>query len=206
MRTIHKLPEPAPLTYFRKQPDASYEQFPDKPVVRAALVKEQRGLCCYCLSRIHNHPDSASIEHWHSQKHFPAEALAYSNLLAVCKGGRMAREEHCDRAKADRELSLHPANPLHNVENIVRYEASGRVSSMNQQINSELNEVLNLNAASLIAKRKAVLVAFHQILPLNPNKKWLQRQFENWNGATPGDLPEFCQVVVYWLRKRLNRS
>lgn len=117
----------------------------------------------------------------------------------------MAWEEHCDRAKADRELSLHPANPLHNVESLVHYEGSGRVSSPDQQVNSELNDVLNLNAESLIARRKAVLDALRHSLPRNPSKKWLQRQFENWNGATPGDLPEFCQVVVYWLRKRLNR-
>ncbi|MBS1825020.1 MAG: TIGR02646 family protein [Acidobacteria bacterium] len=206
MRTIHKLPEPAFLTYFRLQPNASYASFPHKPALRFTLVKEQRGLCCYCLSRIRDHENSATIEHWHSQHGFPSETLTYSNLLAVCKGGQFSREQHCDRVKGDRELSLNPADPLHNVESLVRYEGSGRVSSQNQEVDKELNELLNLNAESLIAKRKAVLHALQQSLPTHPSKKWLHRQLEYWNGGTPGELPEFCQVVVYWLTKRISRS
>ena len=68
--------------------------------------------------------------------------------------------------------------------------------------------MLNLNVAFLIAQRRATLDAFQGALakrgqlPRAKLEKWLRQ----WNGESEtGDLREFCQVVVYWLRKRLSR-
>lgn len=115
MRGIRKSPEPMSLTRYREQPGAVFEDYSEKAELRTALVREQRGLCCYCLSRIRDSADSTKVEHWHSQSHYPAEALQYSNLLAVCKGGEGAesRGRHCDTSKGDRDLLRNPANPLH---------------------------------------------------------------------------------------------
>jgi hypothetical protein len=33
-----------------------------------------------------------------------------------------------------------------------------------------------------------------------------ERELRNWDGSQPGDLPEYSQVVVYWLRKRQARA
>lgn len=52
MRTLQKGPEPATLTQHRQQPHADYDNYADKAALRQALVAEQRGLCCYCQSRI----------------------------------------------------------------------------------------------------------------------------------------------------------
>ena len=52
MRTIVKSAEPASLTEHRNSPHADYENYSGKSELRQALCTEQRGLCCYCLSRI----------------------------------------------------------------------------------------------------------------------------------------------------------
>ena len=52
MRDISKGDEPLSLTEHRCQPHADYDNYSDKDALRASLVSEQRGLCCYCLARI----------------------------------------------------------------------------------------------------------------------------------------------------------
>jgi hypothetical protein len=63
MRTILKGVEPASLTEYRSAPGTGYDGYRDKDTLRAHLVKEQRGLCCYCLSRIRAERDSTKVEH-----------------------------------------------------------------------------------------------------------------------------------------------
>ena len=92
MRSITKVAEPARLTEYRSKPDSTYEGFPRKDELRACLAAEQKGLCCYCLSRIR--PDAASmkIEHWRSQAGYPADQLRYSTCSVFAretKGNRV---------------------------------------------------------------------------------------------------------------------
>jgi uncharacterized protein (TIGR02646 family) len=212
MRRILKGAEPASLIEYRSAAGrtADYESYGDKDALRANLVKEQRGLCCYCLSRIRAERNSMKIEHWHCQANYSAEQLDYSNLLGACMGneGSPGKDQYCDSRKGDRDLSRNPANPLHRVEDVIKFEGSGRVASSDPAFEAELNDVLNLNVAFLIAQRRATLDAFQGALakrgqlPRAQLQKWLRQ----WNGELEtGDLQEFCQVVVYWLRKRLSR-
>jgi uncharacterized protein (TIGR02646 family) len=211
MRTIAKGPEPHSLTEYRLTPGASYAGYPDKDGLRRSLVTEQRGLCCYCLRRIRPQYDTMKIEHWHSQApgRYPAEQLNYSNLLGACLGneGQPWDHQHCDTRKGARDFSRNPANPMPRVEDLIRFEGDGRIVSDNLAFSAELNDVLNLNEAFLRNSRKAVLDAFTAELGKRrlPRAVLLKRARE-WNGETDaGELREFCQVVVYWLQKRLAR-
>ena len=152
------------------------------------------------------------IEHWHSQApgKYPAEQLIYANLLAACMGneGQPRRLQHCDTQKGDEDLSRNPATPEHAIEKWIRFEGDGRISSHDQGFDRELNEVLNLNAPFLRNNRKELLDGFlagigkHKELQRSTLEKWLRE----WNGESDtGDLREHCQVIVYWLRKRLAR-
>ena len=211
MRTIAKGPEPHSLTKYRLTPGASYAGYPDKDGLRRLLVNEQRGLCCYCLRRIRPQYGTMKIEHWHSQAptRYPAEQLIYSNLLGACLGneGQPSDHQHCDTRKGDRDFSRNPASPMPRVEDLVRFKGDGRIVSDNLAFSAELNDVLNLNEAFLKNSRKAVLDAFtselgKRHLPRATLLKWAR----DWNGETDtGELREFCQVVVYWLQKRLAR-
>jgi len=211
MRTIHKAREPASLAQHRAAPHADYDNYADKETLRVALVTEQRGLCCYCLSRIRPEIGAMKIEHWHSQDSFPTEQLDYQNLLGSCPGGQGQRshQQHCDAKKGNALFSRNPANPAHRVESFIRYEADGRIASTDLAFDAELNEVLNLNAAFLKNNRKAALDGFKDALAKRGNlpRITLERWLRDWNGEShANELRPLCQVVVYWLQKRLSRA
>ena len=69
--------------------------------------------------------------------------------------------------------------------------------------------MLNLNAPFLKNNRKAALEAFHQALRKRGELRrgTLEQWLRDWKGDSDnGELRPFCQVVVYWLRKRLARA
>lgn len=207
MRTIQKGPEPASLIQHRQQPHADYDNYADKAALRQALVAEQRGLCCYCQSRIRATPEGMKIEHWQCQAGHPGRQLDYSNLLGACLGGHglPEREQHCDTRKGNNGLCFSVCDPAHPIERHIRFLGDGKISADDADINRAINAVLSLNLPRLISNRKAVLAAFQQRLqngrPVDP-----ARELPRWDGREPGELPEFAQVVVYWLRKRQARA
>lgn len=206
MRTIQKGNEPRSLTQHRLTPHADYDNYNDKDTLRRFLVVEQRGLCCYCQSRIR--PDAASmkIEHWQCRERYPARQLDYNNLLGACLGGegRPKREQHCDTKKGNEDLCFNPADPDHPIENRIKFLGNGEITSDDQELNTAINNILNLNLSSLVSNRKAVLEAFKQRLGRGALN--VRRELRNWDGTQPGDLPEYAQVMVFWLKKKLART
>lgn len=207
MRTIQKGPEPATLTQHRQQPHADYDNYADKAALRQALVAEQRGLCCYCQSRIRATPEGMKIEHWQCQAEHPGRQLDYSNLLGACLGGhgRPEREQHCDTRKGNSGLCFSVCDPAHPIERRIRFLGDGKISADDADVDEAINGVLSLNLPRLISNRKAVLAAFQQRLQ-DGRRVDPARELPKWDGREPGELPEFAQVVVYWLRKRQARA
>jgi uncharacterized protein (TIGR02646 family) len=207
MRTIQKGPEPATLTQHRQQPHADYDNYTDKAALRQALVAEQRGLCCYCQSRIRATPDGMKIEHWQCQANHPGRQLDFSNLLGACLGGhgRPKREQHCDTRKDNNDLCFSVCDPTHPIERKIRFLGDGKISADDVAIDEAINTVLNLNLPRLVRNRKAVLAAFQQRLQ-DGRRVDPARELPRWDGSQPGELREFAQVVVYWLRKRQARD
>lgn len=211
MRTINKRSEPNSLTQHRCSADASFENYPAKDDLRRSLVAAQRGICCYCLSRIRPEPGAMKIEHWHSQSTCPEEQLAYSNLLASCRGGDgHSREvQHCDTFKGDKNLSVNPANPSSGIEARVRFLSNGRIQAEDDPFQRELEEILNLNLPFLINNRKAALDEFTKSLRKTGSltSSGLERLRRRWNGESHNsDLVPFCQAIIYWLNKKLART
>lgn len=211
MRTIRKGSEPRSLTLHRLSGNATYNNYQDKETLRSALVTEQRGLCCFCLSRIRADGQQMKIVHARSQSMAPTEQLDYTNLLAACKGneGQPRKSQHCDTRQGNRHLTWNPADAEHSVEVFVHFSGDGRIFSRDSVFDNELNQVLNLNFSNLVNNRKATLDAFLQAfrkdggLSLSTLEKWLKK----WSGeSTTGDLQPFCQVIVYWIQKRMNRA
>jgi uncharacterized protein (TIGR02646 family) len=207
MRTIQKGAEPGTLTQHRKQPHADYDNYPDKDALRIALVAEQRGLCCYCQSRIRPSPEHMKIEHWQCQDAHPDRQLDFSNLHGACRGGegRPYREQHCDTRKGNDVLCFSVCDPTRPIENKIHFKGDGRISSDDPAIENDINGVLNLNLALLVINRKAVLTAFQERLAsgqrLDP-----ARELAKWDGSQSGELAPFAQIVVYYLRKRHARA
>jgi uncharacterized protein (TIGR02646 family) len=207
MRTIQKGPAPASLTQHRQQPHADYGNYTDKDDLRQALVAEQRGLCCYCQSRIRATSEGMKIEHWQCQADHPGRQLDFGNLLGACFGGhaRPEREQHCDTRKGNNALCFSVCDPAHPIERQIRFLGDGTIKSDDVDIDEALNTILNLNLSRLMSNRKAVLAAFQQRLQdgrsFDP-----ARELPKWDGGEPGELSEFAQVVVYWLRKKQARA
>lgn len=206
MRTFQKGLGPASLTQHCRQPHANYDNYADKAALRQALVAEQRGLCCYCQSRIRPTPAGMKIEHWQCQANHPERQLDYRNLLGACLGGhgRPEREQHCDTRKGNNDLCFSVCDPAHPIERQIRFLGDGTIKADNAAIDEGLNALLNLNLPRLVSNRKAVLAAFQQRLQ-DGRRVDPARELTKWDGSGPGDLPEFAQVIVYWLQKRQAR-
>jgi len=209
MRAIAKGTEPRSLAQHRATPHASYANYAAKSELRDSLVAEQRGLCCYCLSRIRI--DAMKIEHWHSQSEHQGEELDYGNLLGACFGneGQPKKHQHCDTRKGETPISRNPANPMHRIADLIRFESDGRISSDDETFDDELNRVLNLNEAFLKANRKATLDAFKDALIRRGNltRPTVEKLLRHWNGELhTGALMPFSEIVVHWLRKRQARA
>jgi uncharacterized protein (TIGR02646 family) len=207
MRTIQKGQEPATLTQHRQQPHADYDNYTDKAGLRKSLVAEQRGVCCYCQSRIRPTPEGMKIEHWQCQAGHPARQLDFSNLLGACLGGHGSSEryQHCDSRKGNSDLCFSVCDPAHRIERKLRFLGNGKINSEDLAIEGAINSVLNLNLPRLVSNRKAVLDAFQQRLQkgtrIDP-----ARELPKWDGTQAGELPEFAQVIVYWLQKKQARA
>lgn len=214
MRTIAKGAEPASLAAHRKTTHSDYGNYTAKDELRNALVREQRGLCCYCMSRIHADPRSMKIEHWRSQRRYPDEQLMYENLLGACRGeeGERAAAQHCDTSKGDKTLKWNPANPAHRIERRISFDPDGAIRADDTEFQRQLDEVLGLNVAKLRYNRRAVLRGIEDwwkrirlVRDRARRDRLVMRERARYVDGD-GDLPEYCQVVVHWLDKRLART
>ena len=213
MRGITKNREPRSLAIHRRTQYSDYNNYEDKETLRQALVAEQRGLCCYCMSRIRCNPDSMKIEHWRCQSRYTAQQLNYRNLLGACTGGEglPPHLQTCDTRKADRDLKWNPAEPSHYIRTCIRYEPDGSIRSDDTEFDTQLEDVLNLNLIFLKNNRKGVLDAVLE---------WWKKERARRRGPVPrarfeaerdkriggtGDLVPYCQVAAWWIEQRLTR-
>ncbi len=205
MRTIQKGPEPDTLTQHRKQPHSDYDNYADKAALRKALVAEQRGLCCYCQSRIRATPEGMKIEHWQCQAHHPERQLEYRNLHGVCKGneGQPIDKQHCDTRKGNLDLCFSACDPVHPIERKIRFLGNGEITSDDEAVRTAINEVLNLNWSRLKENRKSALTGFLQ--GLGNAKLDHAKELPKWDGSLETELPPFSQIVAHYLLKKLKR-
>lgn len=208
MRCITKGAEPPSLTSHRQTAQCDYDNFQDKPALRHALVTEQRGLCCYCMGRIHNGPGTMKIEHWQCQSRYGADQLSYRNLLGACLGGdgQPPNLQHCDTRKGDLDLQWNPADPAHHVETRLRYEVDGSIRSDEPAFDDQLSTMLNLNLPRLKNNRRSVLTAVldwwkHEKERLHGPVS--RARFERERRQRVDECQPYCQVAVWWLDQRL---
>lgn len=214
MRAIRKGREPPSLATHRQTPLGDYDNYEQKDELRDALVREQQGLCCYCMGQITANGRSMKIEHWRCQSRHPDEQLVYRNLLGACMGGYDQPEhlQHCDTRKGDADLRWNPADPAHRIEQRIRYGMDGTIASDDVEFNGQLNDVLGLNLSHLKNSRRAVLAGFID---------WWKREKARLQGPVPrerlererarraasgGTLAPFEPIVVWWLDQRLRRT
>lgn len=220
MIEIKKGKEPGKLLWYRKQIGASYEDM-DKEVkdeLLEQLLTEQGHICAYCMRRIPEVRElpgrvaPVSIEHWlprnPEDKKDIGQGLDYRNMLAVCSGNRGCGDDSnmtCDAHRGNRALTVNPCDAKTLCE--ISYTHSGRIYSTNPVIDTDLNEILNLNseAVSLPENRKQVLNA----LVNDVRKKcggdislYCKRKLEEIRSMHDPKMP-FVGIVIWWLEKHM---
>lgn len=229
MRLIRKGNEPRSLLEYSKSEHATYEGLPveTKVELRAALIRDQGGLCCYCMARIHDDQTKAAkgleqqseyqvrIEHWKPQSGPNALQLAWSNLFAACHGneGKDPKDQHCDVRKGSQEMALCPLLSQH--ISSLTYGAAGQIQSTDSLLQQNMNDVLNLNHVTLQRNRKEAVLGMIESLHRISRKKsgnagqfpdsLLRAELTRCNEFdTQGRLPPFAWALAYWLEKRLG--
>lgn len=215
MRAITKGQEPRSLVEHRANAHSDYANYADKNSLRGALVREQCGLCCYCMARVEATGTGMKIEHWRCQSRNADVELAYLNLLAACLGGHGQPEalQHCDTRKGEQDLKFNPANVAHRIEQRIRFEMDGTIASSDTDFDAQLNDVLNLNLSLLKNRRKGVLTGIldwwksekARLRGPVPTEQVARKRAQR-AGDGAGHLTPFDPVAVWWLDQRLARS
>ncbi|MGY8896463.1 MAG: retron system putative HNH endonuclease [Paraglaciecola sp.] len=159
MKQINKRNEPQELLDWKAlenddwKPSFDNLQGNEKRAVRNSLLAEQGYICCYCNKDISD--DNFHIEHFRPQHPFEDLELNYDNLHASClKNQKAGSPLHCGMAKGNWFDNLLTLSPLVNNESSFDFLYNGLVEAT-APIAEQMVERLNLNDASLTAKRKA---------------------------------------------------
>ncbi|HEA3397223.1 TPA: hypothetical protein RVT44_003220 [Escherichia coli] len=210
MRQIIKNKEPNELAIYKRSKDAIYDgpNFSEvKDKIRHSLLHEQGYLCAYCMERIDL--NSMKIEHWACQHSNKEMQLEYGNLLACCKGheGSPPKEQTCDTRKGGNALKFSPANANHRINEIIKYDHQGKITSIDYEFDAQINKTLNLNKHRLKSNRLTALIMIQRELhqKIGERKKAeIQRLIEKYNQRNQqGKLPEYYGIIIYYLQRKL---
>ena len=181
-----------------------------KQKVLTSLIRDQRGLCAYCMRRIGE--KNSHVEHIEPQSvTSEGEDVSYENMLAVCQGqyGHGRAGATCDHARGNRPLTVNPldASTLRGI----RYLSDGTITSDDESVRTDLQETLNLNSeqALLPQNRKAVIDTLNRELYAVGRRKgaggvraYCRTRLRSLAEENP--YPEYIGVLRYFLEKRLR--
>lgn len=203
MKAIEKTSEPEEFSLWKStHPTAAYidlghdRLFPGAQrarwALRNTLLHEQKGLCCYCETRIDN--GDFHVEHFRPKdsEMFPQLQLAYDNLHACCRKTALGGvDEYCGHKKAnvfDTDLisPLEPDCAVH-----FQYDMMGGVSGTDQRGNITI-AILNLNSKLLVRSRKSLIEEFEDL----DDEDYLIEIAHHLDG-TANPLGEFYTTIKY---------
>lgn len=177
--------EPKELSNYRQNtPNASYDGFHDKRIVKQSLIEEQGYICAYCMGKIKD-ADDCSIEHFiaqkrhtdspYSEQQHKEKSLLYSNMMAVC----LNNSEHCDKKRGN--IPFKALNPhCENCEKLITYTLDGIIShsgNINNDVDDDI-DLLGLNCDKLKKCRKAVIdEIWDRFKEAHPKKTWSRDLF-----------------------------
>lgn len=120
-----------------------------KNEIKGILIREQRGLCAYCMKRISMDTHSR-VEHWTPLGKDKDKAIDYNNMLGVCDGGENTNNQQlhivcCDAHKGEIEISTSPLNKIQMDK--IAYKPDGTIYTepRDEAMEKDINETLLLN-------------------------------------------------------------
>ena len=214
MRFIRKGAEPPLLLAYRKSPEACYDGLPAdaKVELRAALIRDQHGLCCFCMQRVEASVAPAlkvKIAHLMPQQVDKARELEWTNLLVACPGNEGApyTRQHCDTRQGNKVLRVSPCEATHVAS--LSYTVRGEIRTSRDDLREDLDAKLNLNDEALCNSRREAVLRMADALGRRSGGKIpdteLRRALSRC--STPdasGKLQPFAGTLEWWLRRRLG--
>ena len=234
MIVIHKGMEPDGLAALREKarlagdtPEEAYErlQNPLKRIVRKALVREQGGLCAYCMCKIppvqKEHVEELYIHLEHIIPRNPedgrdvGQGLDYNNLVATCRGyvndekvsGKAQERLTCDAHKDNQEFKK--INPLcEDTLESIYYTLDGKILSDDVAVNKDLNEILNLNSpySPLVSEREAALRSLIQELQAEDSSAEIWQSYLDAYLAETEKKTPYVGILIWYLRSLLESN
>ena len=189
-----------------------------KKKIKRVLVKEQGGLCAYCMCRIPRDDVEVGIAPITIEHYIPrnpedgrdiGQGLDYNNLLTVCNGNRAAkgtRNENdliCDAHRKNTEfIKVNPCVP--ETLNTIFYYLDGKIDATDADVKKDLTETLNLNCttAPLIKERKAVLDELMDepsVLELDELVMYCDKILENLKNEQDVKTP-YVGILLWYLK------
>ena len=208
MKYIVKLDEPDDLAKWKADANdnwqPSYNNMPSdiKNSVKSSLSKEQGGICCYCERRLDM--NDSHIEHFKPQSKYPADSLAYSNMLCSCQSKIDKKEpRHCGILKEnwfDKELLVSPFDQT--CQKRFAFLGNGEIKPNNDNDPAAVETIKNLGLGipklnSLRAK------AIEPFLDENLSDNELQQFVSSYlRKDSEGQFGEFWTTVDYLFKKQ----
>ena len=195
----------------------------NKEVIREQLLKEQKGLCGYCMRRIENDTHS-SIEHIIPIESDGEGALDYKNMMLCCDGGRDTDGKphvlSCDAAKGSTEITVSPYNRDHMKK--IRYNHDGQIVIYphDAAIEHDINDILHLNgvmdenghvqydtSTEIVAGRRQAYRAYQTYMKKVSGKKGLKSILEHRRDEIQNaeQYIEYAGVWIYFLNRKLRQ-
>lgn len=199
-----------PVEWTRKKATPGFLEYVAIPELREALLKEQGYICAYCMREIPvNKKDPgqneiSKIEHIKCREHHPHLQLDYNNMV-ICCPGFIDATEHCDKSKANQEITFNIFHP--SLQNSISYSTKdGKIKSTNLVWNNEIENILKLNNSILKANRKDALEGVLMVLE---KKKWrkseISAHLDLWKTKNAkGKHKPYCGIVIWFLEKRIR--
>jgi uncharacterized protein (TIGR02646 family) len=218
VKRIRKSVEPAPLVAWKASlrprtfiPD--WEDFDPgaRSAVRVTLHADQGQICCYCMGSIAN--GAFHIEHFKPRNAFEHLTYSWLNMLASCEGysrpdvnGVLIESQlQCGQYKDNWFEAGVTIDPLRaNVEKHFRFRLDGRIAaekSLSPQGKAAVDETirrLNLNAPSLIERRKQLLILASDSFKEMGRAEWRAKYLRTPAG---GPFQEFWSALAYNFNK-----
>jgi len=222
LKKITKSKEPRTLTAYRStishknlEDSNIYEDFKEKTKeqcredkadnLRKQLLEEQGYICCYCMSRIDC--DHSKIEHFKPQTKNRDLQIDYQNLFIACSGGEgsKAKEQFCDTKKGEKELEyIDLLSPMKSI-NYLKGAKNISISSTDESIEKEINDVLNLNVNVLGRNRREV---YDRVMKNLKSRGYttvsIQKALNYYQTQHNGKFEPYCEMVIYFLTKKLK--
>ena len=162
MRFILKGNEPKSFKIWKElenedwKPTYSQLSNPEKKDVYNSLLKEQRGICCYCERELEE--NDYHLEHLNPQAHHCGDDLDFNNFLCSCLNKTAKGDPlHCGQEKGDEVLPIDPLQT--NCQQQFTFTGNGKIKGVDEVANKAV-EILALDLGKLNDLRENALAPF----------------------------------------------